>query len=96
MTSFLLRVSNKEYEIEPGVKIEAGTKIIICMGASQVDPDYYANPLHFDPSRFDSEITSNVTDFSYLPFGAGPRMCIGKLFKENLLNLLRIVSSFGL
>lgn len=43
------------------------------------DAKYYPEPMKFDPSRFFSENTVNKTfiDMPYLPFGEGPRNCIG-------------------
>ena len=39
------------------------------------DENYFKNPSQFIPERFDDK--ENITKFSYLPFGAGLRNCIG-------------------
>lgn len=50
--------------------------------AVQRDPEYYPNPDDFDPERFNEENKATSKENAYLPFGAGPRKCIGKsLFK---------------
>lgn len=41
------------------------------------DPKYYANPDKFDPERFSDANKDTIQPFSYLPFGSGPRNCIG-------------------
>lgn len=41
------------------------------------DPEYYPNPEKFDPERFSDENKANIQSFTYLPFGSGPRNCIG-------------------
>jgi enediyne biosynthesis protein E7 len=43
-------------------------------------PDFWENPLAFQPERFASERETHRHRFSYLPFGGGPRLCIGNHF----------------
>jgi len=44
------------------------------------DPQYFPNPMKFDPERFSDENKSSIQSGSYLPFGIGPRNCIGSRF----------------
>lgn len=59
-------------------QVRAGEGVIIPVYSLHRDPEFYPNPLKFDPERFSEENKHNIQPFSYLPFGAGPRNCIGK------------------
>ncbi|XP_069702396.1 probable cytochrome P450 6a14 [Periplaneta americana] len=73
--------------------VEKGTPVFLPVMAIHHDPKYYPNPEKFDPERFSEEEKSKRPHFSYLPFGEGPRLCIGMRFglmqtKVGLVNLL--------
>ena len=42
------------------------------------DPEIYENPDKFDPERFSDANKDKIQPFTYMPFGLGPRNCIGK------------------
>jgi len=44
------------------------------------NPAYYPDPFKFDPERWTPEAQAARPKFAYLPFGAGPRLCIGEPF----------------
>jgi cytochrome P450 len=44
------------------------------------DPRWHPNPLRFDPERWTPQARASRPKFSYFPFGAGPRQCIGESF----------------
>ncbi|XP_028624288.1 thromboxane-A synthase [Grammomys surdaster] len=60
-----------------GQHIPAGTVLEIAVGALHRDPEYWPYPETFDPERFTAEARLQQRPFTYLPFGAGPRSCLG-------------------
>lgn len=60
--------------------VRKGENIGIPTWAIHRDPQYFEDPLKFDPERFSEENKHKIKPFSYLPFGAGPRNCIGSRF----------------
>lgn len=77
----LLRRSTKEYAVpDSNLTLESGTKIMIPIHSIHHDPELYPQPEKFDPSRFDPEEIKARHPFAYLPFGEGPRNCIGERF----------------
>jgi cytochrome P450 len=63
-----------------GVPINAGTQVIIPIYAIQRHRRRWANPDHFEPGRFAPELEAHIPRYHYMPFGAGPRICIGMAF----------------
>lgn len=63
-----------------GHKIEQDTTIIIPIFALHRDPLLWPDPHVFDPKRFDPKCKHTRARFAYLPFGAGPRICIASLY----------------
>ncbi|KAL3866302.1 hypothetical protein ACJMK2_043609 [Sinanodonta woodiana] len=60
-----------------GVKIPKGLDVTVVVSAVHYDPEFWPNPHKFDPERFSPENKGNIKPFTFLPFGAGPRNCIG-------------------
>jgi cytochrome P450 len=63
-----------------GVRIQPGAMIIIHPYITHRKPDLWPDPERFDPERFTPEETVRRHRFAYLPFGGGPRVCIGNGF----------------
>lgn len=76
--------------IEPdeigGYQVPAGVDVLICLYTLHRHPDFWENPEEFDPDRFLPEHKRDRPRYAYLPFGAGPRFCVG-----NNLGLLEAV-----
>ncbi|KAF2886261.1 hypothetical protein ILUMI_19912 [Ignelater luminosus] len=78
---FLDRLCLEDYTI-PGTNfvIEKGTPVFIPMFGLHYDTKYFADPETYDPERFNDENKSKLPSYAYLPFGDGPRNCIGERF----------------
>lgn len=60
-----------------GYHIPAGSMIIFDVYLTHRLPEYWEDPERFDPERFTPERSAGRPRFAYLPFGGGPRQCIG-------------------
>jgi cytochrome P450 len=65
-----------------GYTIPAGSEIALMIYMIHHHPEFWANPLHFAPERFapDQAAGGARHPFAWIPFGAGPRLCIGRDF----------------
>jgi len=63
-----------------GYRIPAGTTLVYGIYAVHRDPALWENPLAFDPDRFSPDNCAGRDRWQYLPFGGGPRSCIGDHF----------------
>ncbi|XP_022170039.1 cytochrome P450 6k1-like [Myzus persicae] len=85
----IMRVATKTYTLpDKSFVIEKGQKIFIPMFNIHRDPKYYPDPLSFNPERFSMEQKSQRPNGTYIPFGDGPRLCIGKRFAESEMKLV--------
>ncbi|XP_037954922.1 cytochrome P450 9b2-like isoform X1 [Teleopsis dalmanni] len=61
-------------------KLKQGDRIWFQIVGIHWDDEYYPNPETFDPERFNDENKANMKSMTYLPFGVGPRICIGNRY----------------
>jgi cytochrome P450 len=71
-----------------GHRIPKGSVMFISIGALHRDPRYWEKPEEFFPDHFLPEAEKNRPRMAYMPFGAGPRMCIGNHFALMEMQLL--------
>ncbi|CAG9132853.1 unnamed protein product [Plutella xylostella] len=74
----LFRRCNKEYRLpDSDLLIDEGTLVFVPVQGIQMDPDIFPEPDKFDPDRFLPENKANMHPCHWMPFGAGPRKCLG-------------------
>lgn len=94
------RKCNKEYLLksndENDVLLKPGDGIYIPVFSIHRDPKFYQNPEKFDPERFSDENKGLIQAACYLPFGVGPRNCIGSrlALMETKAVIFNILSRF--
>nr|CAH7744905.1 unnamed protein product [Callosobruchus chinensis] len=86
LLAFTDRVCNKPYTIQPTkpgekpVQLSVGQNIIVPIYGLHHYYKYWPHPERFDPERFSDENKDKILPYTYLPFGVGPRNCIGSRF----------------
>lgn len=86
-----------EYQIG-GYTLPPRTVVLLSPYTQQRDARWFVNPDRFDPDRWSAEEVAKRPKFSYFPFGAGTRMCIGEQFAwtEAVLVIATIAQSWRL
>jgi cytochrome P450 len=85
------RVAVADDEIA-GVNIPAGVMVIPYIYGAHRNPEIWDQPSQFDPSRFTPDQMNARPQMSYIPFGGGPRVCIGNSMA--MLTILLILATF--
>jgi len=76
-----------------GYKIDAGRNVLMCSHEIHRHPDHWERPNEFWPEHFTKERMKARHKYAYLPFGGGPRLCIGNNFA--LLEMVIALSTLG-
>uniref|UniRef100_A0A8C7CAK4 unspecific monooxygenase n=1 Tax=Neovison vison TaxID=452646 RepID=A0A8C7CAK4_NEOVI len=92
----LERVCKKDVEIS-GVFIPKGTVVMVPVFTLQRDQDLWPEPEEFRPERFSKKNKDSINPYIYLPFGTGPRNCLGMRFAilNMKLALVRVLQNFS-
>ncbi|MEV5606270.1 cytochrome P450 [Streptomyces sp. NPDC052299] len=72
----LSRVAQQEDEVG-GYLVSAGADVLISPYILHRHPGLWDEPDRFDPTRFDAQRVAHRSRYAYIPFGAGPRFCVG-------------------
>ncbi|HET6343153.1 MAG TPA: cytochrome P450 [Gemmatimonadota bacterium] len=76
-----------------GWPVPAGTTLFVFPWVLHRHPRLYPDPLRFDPDRWTDDFRRELPRLGYLPFGSGPRMCIGREFAR--MELVLIVATIA-
>jgi cytochrome P450 len=73
------RQALRDFELGP-YRLRAHTTVLLSQWMLHRNPVYFPDPLRFDPERHSLEAKARRPQLAYIPFGAGPRKCIGEAF----------------
>lgn len=84
LTPAMNRRCNKPYTMETAdgnkVQLYVGDHVWLVSNAVHMDAKYWPEPERFDPERFSDERKGDIVSGTYVPFGIGPRNCIGSRY----------------
>ncbi|MET7509458.1 cytochrome P450 [Streptomyces albidoflavus] len=75
----LMRHTSEEDVID-GYRVPAGSQVLVNSYLLHRHPDFWDDPERFQPERFSAEEIAKRPKHAYVPFGSGPRVCLGKHF----------------
>ncbi|XP_038067034.1 cytochrome P450 3A6-like [Patiria miniata] len=89
------RMCNETFSYE-GLTIEKGINVMVSLWTLHYDEEFWPNPTKFDPERFSPENKASIKPCTYMPFGFGPRNCIGMRFAllEAKMALVRVLQQY--
>lgn len=77
----LVKVCTKEVELQgsdgQSCRVLPGTMIFTSVRGIHMDEEFWTDPQTFDPQRFGDDKKGEIRKFTFLPFGEGPRICVG-------------------
>ncbi|XP_044260317.1 probable cytochrome P450 6a23 [Tribolium madens] len=94
---FVTRTCVMDYKVpHSDLIIEKGRRVILPILALHHDPQFWPEPQNFDPERFNDQNKSLRQQYSYIPFGEGPRFCIGKKFglTQTKVGLVALIKNY--
>lgn len=75
---FINRECVEDYKLpDTDITLEKGTGLLIPITSFHYDEEIFENPMEFDPERFSHENKQKRHQYAHIPFGEGPRICIG-------------------
>nr|WP_211207240.1 cytochrome P450 [Stackebrandtia nassauensis] len=90
------RLATADTEVD-GHLIPAGANVVCSAWVTHRHPRYWDDPEHFDPQRFTPEHEAARPRYAWIPFGGGPRACIGQHFSmlESVLTLAVMLREYS-
>jgi len=91
------RQANEDIDVN-GFHFPKDKVVFLSPYANHRNPRYFEDPTRFDPERFSAEREKSIPKHAYIPFGSGPRVCIGQSFAmmEAKIILATIMRKFTL
>nr|ADW23116.1 gossypol-induced cytochrome P450 [Helicoverpa armigera] len=80
--SLLTREVVEDYTFPSGLKVEKGLRIFLPLYHLHHNPEFFPDPEEYRPERFLPENKDKIKPYTYMPFGEGPRLCIGMRFAK--------------
>jgi len=74
-------------------RIPKGTQILVSQWVMHHDPRWFPDPWSFKPQRWIDGLADRLPRFTYIPFGGGPRVCIGNHF--GMLEAIAMLATIG-
>ncbi|XP_041974729.1 cytochrome P450 6k1-like [Aricia agestis] len=78
--SYLDRKCDRTFTLNDDLTIEAGTPVFLNLLAIHYNENIYPEPKRWNPERFRNVADGDNLNYTFLPFGEGPRFCIGKRY----------------
>ncbi|XP_070493744.1 probable cytochrome P450 6a14 [Chironomus tepperi] len=92
-----IRQASKNYKVpKTSLEIPKGPLVIVPIYMIHNDPKYHPKPEQFNPERFTPENKAKRHPMAFIPFGDGPRICIGNRFAvmQTKIALIQLLTSF--
>jgi cytochrome P450 len=86
-TALFTRQALTEVELS-GYRLARGSLVAISPYVTQRDPRWFPEPERFDPDRFGPGRVENIPEYAFIPFGAGPHVCVGNSFAMMEITLI--------
>jgi len=74
---WILTRQAQQEDMVGGYRVPAGADVLVCPYTLHRHPGFWDAPDRFDPDRFDPGRAASRPRYAYIPFGAGPRVCVG-------------------